>query len=103
MTDRMNDNALPHHFELDHVDYLSVFKDFDEGFIITDTAGEIVNDNEAMVKIDDLDPGDASTEVYDLTTVNPVNCAAIPENQLEGILFGTSKALESPGSCCIIK
>jgi hypothetical protein len=56
-----------------------------------------------MVKIDDLDPGDASTEVYDLTTVNPVNCAAIPENQLEGILFGTSKALESPGSCCIIK
>ena len=28
MTDRMNDNALPHHLELDHVDYLSVFKDF---------------------------------------------------------------------------
>ena len=54
MTDRMNNNTLPHHLELDHVDYLSVFKDFDEGVIITDMAGEIVYYNEAMAKLLDL-------------------------------------------------
>jgi arginine utilization regulatory protein len=80
MTDRMKNSALPHQLELDHVDYLSVFKDFDEGVIITDMAGEIVYYNEAMAKIDDLDPGDALgkkvTEVYDLTddTSNVMEC-----------------------------
>ena len=80
MTDRMNNNASAHRLELDHVDYLSVFKDFDEGVIITDMAGEIVYYNEAMAKIDDLDPVDALgkkvTEVYDLTddTSNVMEC-----------------------------
>ena len=80
MTERMNNNASPHRLELDHVDYLSVFKDFDEGVIITDMAGEIVYYNEAMGKIDDLDPFDALgkkvTEVYDLTddTSNVMEC-----------------------------
>ena len=80
MTDRNNKDALTHHLELDHVDYLSVFKDFDEGVIITDMAGEIVYYNEAMARIDDLDPGDALgkrvTEVYDLTddTSNVMEC-----------------------------
>jgi len=71
MTDRVENNALLHQLELDHVDYLSVFKDFDEGVIIADTAGVIVYYNDAMARIDDLSPrfplGKKVTEVYDLT------------------------------------
>ena len=80
MTDRNPNSTLPHHLELDQVDYLSVFKDFDEGVIITDMAGVIVYYNEAMARIDDLDPRDALgkkvTEVYDLTddTSNVMEC-----------------------------
>jgi arginine utilization regulatory protein len=59
------------HPELENVDFLSVFKDFDEGVIITDTAGVILYYNEAMAKIDNLDSSDAIgkkvTEIYDLT------------------------------------
>jgi arginine utilization regulatory protein len=80
MTDRIKNRTLPHDLELDHVDYLSVFNDFDEGVIITNMAGEIVYYNDAMAKIDDLDPDDALgkkvTEIYDLTedTSNIIEC-----------------------------
>jgi arginine utilization regulatory protein len=80
MTDRIKNNALPHRLELDYVDYLSVFKDFDEGIIITDMAGVIVYYNAAMARIDDLDPEDALgkkvTDIYDLTddTSNVMEC-----------------------------
>ncbi|MGD2037153.1 MAG: sigma 54-interacting transcriptional regulator [Desulfobacterales bacterium] len=80
MTDRIKNNAMPHRLELDHVDYLSVFRDFDEGVIITDMAGVIVYYNEAMASIDDLVPEDVVgkkvTEIYDLTddTSNVMEC-----------------------------
>jgi arginine utilization regulatory protein len=80
MKDRIKKNPLPHRLELDHIDYLSVFKDFDEGVIITDMAGVIVYYNEAMARIDDLDPEDALgkkvTDIYDLTddTSNVMEC-----------------------------
>ena len=71
MTDRTKNITLPHRLELDNVDYLNVFKDFDEGVIIADTAGVILYYNDAMAGIDDLDPrypmGKKVTEVYDLT------------------------------------
>ena len=71
MTDRIQKNTLPHGLELANVDYLKVFKDFDEGVIIADTDGVIVYYNDAMAGIDDLDPnhpiGKKVTEVYDIT------------------------------------
>ena len=70
MTDRIQKNTLPHGLELANVDYLKVFKDFDEGVIIADTDGVIVYYNDAMAGIDDLDPnhpiGKKVTEVYDI-------------------------------------
>jgi arginine utilization regulatory protein len=61
---------LPFHFELDNVDFLGVLEDFDEGVIIADPSGRIVYYNEAMGKIDDLNPdyavGQRIVEVYDL-------------------------------------
>ncbi len=71
MTDRTAKNTRPQPLQLEDVDYLKVFTDFDEGVIMADTAGVIVYYNDAMAKIDDLDPsypvGKKITEVYDLT------------------------------------
>jgi arginine utilization regulatory protein len=71
MTDRFEKNTSRHRLQLENIDYLKVFTDFDEGVIIADTAGVIVYYNNAMAKIDDMNPrypvGKKVTEVYDLT------------------------------------
>jgi len=53
------------------IDFTSVFSQFHEGILITDTDGVIVYYNDAMGKIDDLEPayttGKKILEIYDLT------------------------------------
>ena len=55
---------------LDHVDFLPIFDQFDEGVIIVDHRGYIRFYNDTMSKIDDLSVdfclGKKVTEVYDL-------------------------------------
>lgn len=78
--------------ELEHVDFLSLFDDFDEGVIITDKTGNIIYYNRAMGHIDDLNPeftlGKKVTEIYDLTDETSIimesliNCRTILDRHL---------------------
>ena len=58
-------------FDLNNADFLSVFDEFSDGVMVSDTSGTIVYYNEAMSRIDELDREDVILnrviDVYDLT------------------------------------
>lgn len=58
--------------DLESIDFVKVFADFDEGVIIADREGRIIFYNRTMGKIDELSPqetlGKKITDIYDLNT-----------------------------------
>jgi len=62
--------------DLDRSDYLSIFDDFSDGVLVTNTEGVIVYYNQAMSRIDELHPDSVIsckvTDVYDLDNTSSI-------------------------------
>ncbi len=70
MTDSKTKKPGKFLLDLDNADYLSIFDEFSDGVLVTNSKGVIVYYNQAMSRIDELRPDNVIsckiTDVYDL-------------------------------------